>query len=342
MTNEETVSCWACDKSIPKSSLVCPFCDMPMTDSSDEVDDIDSLLDDLSSKSSDIDDSLPDIPTFGEETQVTESSDEDMPAIPEFNLESTEEILETDQERPTIPSFDDEMPTIPDFDSELDDNDQTIDVVSSEVISDEISEPKIPDFEDDTTSLDDIEETIELLKGESINLSNLSTKQKLRIFIPQLTYWSLVFIIISMAGVKVDNSNFDFDTLNQDYYSIKAELFLFGWISFLPMGWFYRYKLNQFNVKESLSYGFLYLIVQFLFLSIVSLILFLFINPDAQLASLSDTDTSVTAIMTTYVYFSWLGFVITGLTLGFLLFFVGYRFYFDQIYKTTPLSEITN
>lgn len=354
MSNEETISCWACDKSIPKSSLVCPFCDMPTADSSDEVEDIDSLLNDLSTQTSKIDDTLPNIPTFGDETPAAESTNGDMPSIPEFNLDINEEEVTVDDETPSVPSFDESMPTIPDFDSESVENDSIIDTSDTEIISDEISQPEIPDFGDDefpsiptfdddeSISMEDEVAQSELVDGEVRDLSNLSTKQKLRIFLPQLTYWSLVFVIISFAGVKVDNSNFDLDTFNPEYYSVKAELFLFGWLAFLPMGWFYRYKLNQYNVKESMFYGLLYLFLQLLYLSVVSLILFLIVNPDAQLTSISDTNTSVTAIMTTYVYFSWLGFVITGLTLGFLLFFVGYRFYFNQIYKTTPLSEITN
>lgn len=353
MSNEETILCWACDKSIPKSSLVCPFCDMPTADSSDEVGDIDSLLNDLSAKTSEIDEALPDIPTFGEDIPVTESTDDDMPSIPEFNLDTNEEQLTIEDKTPSIPSFDESMPVIPDFDSELFDNNSIIDASESKIGSDEISQPEIPDFGDDefpsiptfdgeeTIPTEDDVESLELIDGEVRNLSNLSTKQILRIFIPQLTYWSFVFVIISIAGVKIDNSNFDLDTFNPNHYRIKAELFLFGWLTFLPMGWFYRFKLNQYNVKESMLYGILYLFLQLLYLSILSLILFLIVNPDAQLTSITETNTSVTAIMTTYVYFSWLGFVITGLTLGFLLFFVGYRFYFNQIYKITPLSEIT-
>ena len=100
MSNEETITCWACDKSIPKSSLVCPLCDMPITESPDELEDIDSLLDELQNQSSDTSDELPDIPSFGDEISASESADEDMPDIPEFNLEITDEKLESNEDTP--------------------------------------------------------------------------------------------------------------------------------------------------------------------------------------------------------------------------------------------------
>ncbi|OLS21404.1 MAG: hypothetical protein HeimC2_33700, partial [Candidatus Heimdallarchaeota archaeon LC_2] len=175
-----------------------------------------------------------------------------------------------------------------------------------------------------------------------VSLSSLTLKQKLQIFIPQLTYWSIVFVIISFASLTITNSNFTLDEFGSEDYTIGTELFLFGWFSFIAMGWFYRYKLNQYSVKDSIFYGLLYLVLQFLYLGIVTIIFFLVINPDANLATITESDTSITTIMTTYVYFSFLGFLVSGLTLGFVLFFVGYKFYFDQIYEITPASKLSN
>ncbi len=344
MSDKETVACWACNEVAPKTAEICPNCDMPLKESTEEIDDIDSLLDDLSKKSTttiepDIqDDDIPVIPDFSDE----------LPDIPDFDSE------------PAIPEFRDELPDIPDFDSEtLSDNNLDLDIdVSETIISEQIEEPPesvkidekvieeafpdIPTFEDEDKDIEDEKEKVISEIGEKISLKSLSTKQKLRIFVPQLTYWSIVFIIISFASLTVTNSNFTLEEFTPDYYEIGAELFLFGWISFIPMGWFYRYKLNQYEVKDSMIYGFLYIILQLVYLGIMTIIFFLLVNPDAQISTLSDTDTAITTIMSTYVYFSFLSFLISGLTFGFFLFFVGYKFYYRHIYEITPASKLSN
>lgn len=335
MSDKETVVCWACNEIVPKTADICPNCDMPLKESTDEIEDIDSLLDDLSIKT--------------EKTSESDKQDFDMPIIPEFN---------------------EEMPDIPDFASEtLVDEDPDIDVAES-LISEQIEEkleliieeeeiekpvsfkidekvieegfPDLPSFEDDEKHIEDEKEKVISEIGDKISLKSLSTKQMMRIFIPQLTYWSFVFIIISFASITVTNSNFTLNEFTPVDYEIRAELFLFGWVSFIPMGWFYRYKLNQYEVKDSINYGFLYLILQLVYLGIVTIIFFLIVNPEAQIATISDTDTAITTIMSTYAYFSFLGFLISGLTFGFFLFFVGYKFYFKQIYGITPASKLSN
>ncbi|MHA2032408.1 MAG: hypothetical protein ACW99Q_23790, partial [Candidatus Kariarchaeaceae archaeon] len=257
MSDEETISCWACEATIPKSVQVCPNCDMPMSESSEDVEDIDSLLNDLATEKSTEEFEMPDLPEFtmDSDTSLDQDStiDEELPIIPSFDETLTESI--SDDELPIIPDFDDSTPTIPDFEQDDDLIQDELEPLTPELVEDE-ELPIIPSFDDMDIRIEEDEDVkVDVVISDEVSLSDLSMKQLSRIFLPQLTYWTLVFIIISLSGVSVNNSNFDLDVINSNHYSLNAELFLFGWIAFLPMGWFYRYKLNQYNVKDSTLYG---------------------------------------------------------------------------------------
>ena len=311
IVSEET-RCWACNSLVPANATVCPNCDMPLEESKDHIEDIDSFLDDLSDTSNP-ESETPAIPSF-EEGPAIPSFDES-PAVPSF------------EEGPAIPSMDDE-PSIPSMEvsgSEIEQEMDLPDMSSMEI-------PSIPEFDFGAVQEEEEEEVV-TQSTDILPLNALSMKKKVRFFVPQLIYWSLVFLIISFTGITIDDGNFQLGDYVSDQYSLKVELFIFGWISFIAMGWFFRYKSNQMGVMYSPLYGILYLFMQFIMILITTGIFYLIVNPNPALASEH-------TILTVHVMFLFWGFLISGLTFGFFLFFVGYKFYYDEILSITPLAKI--
>lgn len=196
--------------------------------------------------------------------------------------------------------------------------------------------PEVPDIDNLEIKKIDVSET-ETIEEEVKPFDTYTIKQKIIFFLPQWTYWSLVFILIGLAGITVTNPNYN--PLNVQYLndvSINPGSIIFGWISFLPMGFFLSYKLRKTQTEPRFIHGILFLIGQFIVLLLLTYIGVLILNPEI----LFEVVNPKYYILTTKLIYSITNFIICLITSGVVIFYAGLLFFYDKIFSYSSHSNI--
>jgi hypothetical protein len=347
MKDEGKSTCWACGADIDSQVTECPKCGMPLEDKQVDSQEIDSFLDETVETMdlpSDMD--LPELPT---DDDIASESDFTLPEMPSEEI-SEEQTDPSSPEMPEIGESVDEFDMKSEVVSPLDDEPTQITPVETpdveQVTDDAISEmPTIPDIDFD----DIIDETLEEEELDvtlpQLELSALTKKEIARLFLPQLTYWTLVFFIISFISYKIIDPNLrlgsDFSVTSAQF-KIYPEAFLFAWISFLPMGWFFGYRLRLMEIKPKFQYAILFLFSLLLFQLILVVIILFYLNPNLQISGaleLSNFD-PFHYILSSFIIFTIYNYLVTAFTAGIVIFYASYKSYWSNIYELTPLSDI--
>ena len=176
-------------------------------------------------------------------------------------------------------------------------------------------------------------EAVEFKEWRSIREVPIS--QLAIIHLPQWLYWSFVFLVISFVSLEIIDPNINLDEAKSFQFEVSPEVFIFSWISFVPMGFFYAFKLRKHKITPKAQYGIIFITGQFISLIIISRILLIFINGKIEFNPYDN-------ILSFYILFSQYLFLISFLTSGFLLFYVSYNLYWKEIYNLTPLSTFDN
>ncbi|MHA2248827.1 MAG: zinc ribbon domain-containing protein [Candidatus Kariarchaeaceae archaeon] len=314
MANEELTTCWACGEKIAASSKSCPECGMPLEEASIDTDDLDSFLDETADTTKD--DDFPSLPEIDDDSDMPSmpdiSGDEDFPSMPEIGDDTS--IIDE------VSSMESSVVETMEPDVEL----SKVMEPPEKVLEDE-DMPSMPDFDDVKFDEDEIEEEV-VTHAERVSLSSLSIKQISRLYLTQWTYWTMVFIVIAFASIEVLDPNFDPDAINSSQFDILPESFLMAWLSFLPMGWFFGYKLRQQNIIPKLLYSVYFIIGQAIWLLVIVFLTQSLFDPNY--------------IMTTYLGITIYNFLIGFLTAGFLIYYASYSLYWNKIFELTPISDL--
>lgn len=348
---EDTVICSNCKSKVSASEILCPECGMglePLEDdtgildfsdidaeeedslddflTSDDTEDSDDLFADLSTDDESSDDfglDFGDIEDGEDEEEIKdflgldEQPDEPMDmAIPQFGEDSSSDMA--------IPQFDDGSSSdmaIPQFDDGGD------------------FSPAIPSF-DDSQMVSDTSPEMDTVQG--IDAGKASLGKILRVHLMQFIYWTFIFTLVSFSSVKLLNPNIPFDAIRdtmvittRDFYGNPApafgsievfpEIFIFGWITFLAMGWFARFRNEQLQLKPSILHSILFLILYSVFLYLYVII---------------GLGLNMGTVLSLYIVFTGISYTISLLTGGLLLYFVGYFVKYDSIFSWSPISKL--
>ena len=247
------------------------------------------------------------------------------PAIPSMDSSPAIPSMDSSQvDEPKLPSFG-ESPDVPTFGETTTDT-FTIPSFDSEIISQK--EPEVEEKQELTGMVD---------------LHNLPIHSLIWLFGSQYLYWFFVFFIINVASFKVLEPTLLIENLiptmikpavsplGEQIYKfntiqLSPVLFIFGWLSYLPMGWFFKFKLEQYNVHHKWYHVFTFL-VGFLLFSVV---------PAIAIPSFTGS-----IISNLYFLLIPIEIVVTFFTLGIGTFYLGYSFLYQSIYSYTPMSKLT-
>ncbi len=329
----EKKPCWNCGQPVGEDDVVCENCGMGLlieeeTKETSALDELDALLDgadDLSIES--IDQEL---------DSILEETEEDFD-IEEFLIETPSETenVEEDQgqqipETAETQEFRVVERNLPEMLENIS-NVKEEQMEESEVFVAEperpaISIPEIPTF-DDFQELEVQEVTVE---HEKVRSETGRTRKILVSLLSQYFYWSFVFILLGVLSIDLNDPNvvipdiLPLYRLGFNVVTVSPHLY-FGVGVFYPMGWFFRYKLKQWNSTATVGKGLLFLIGQIIFHSILIYALLL-LNPGV--------------VFSLYLIASWFSMIVSIFVGGLLTFFFGYRFLFDPIYELTPASNL--
>ncbi len=326
--------CWNCGHHNLEGEIVCENCgmglqideDMTEVESSETtsvesqeeetfatLDELDSLLDDTEDVS---------LGTLGDELDaLLEEDDEELdidsilkessvPEIPQI-VETKELTDEKATTSPAVPAITDVSPSEDVFVAE----------------PENLQMPAIPTFDD--FAIEKEEEIEQELSPVYVSKASTSTRKFLSLM-GQYFYWFFVYLLIGILSIDLQDPNVLVQdipkAINENFFVIRLSKHLFlGVFVFLPMGWFFSYKLKQWNVTRKAVYGFLFIIGQFFVFSILTLGLLL-LNPGV--------------VFSLYLIMGWADFWISFLLGGVLMFFAGYNVLFDPIYKISPMHEL--
>ncbi|MHA2169069.1 MAG: zinc ribbon domain-containing protein [Candidatus Kariarchaeaceae archaeon] len=330
MEDEGKSTCWACGADIDSQVTECPKCGMPIENKQVDSQDIDSFLDEaVDSMDLPSDMELPELPSDEVTEEETDLSYPEMPEIGESldEVDIKSDIVSPISEEPTqITPV--EIPEV------------------EEVTDDAISDmPTIPDMDFDDFVDETLEEEELVVELPQLELSALSKKEIAKLFVPQLIYWSIVFFIISFISYEIIDPNLTLgsdSSVTSDQFEIHPEAFLFAWVSFLPMGWFFGYKLRLMGIKPKIQYAILFLFSLLLFQLIIVVILLFYLNPNLQInGSLELSNFSqFNYILSSFMIFTIYNYLVTAFTAGIVIFYSSYKSYWSNIYELTPLSDI--
>ncbi len=295
----------------------------------------------------------------GEDLLDFDSLDEEDVTLDESELDVPESPVVPQMDSPAVPSFDEGSPAIPQMDSpavpSFDEGSPTVPQMDSpSVPSFDESSPSVPSFESSTQEIQipsfdeefkSEERTMEEERTEAIDrvdLHKLGVKKNIWLFVAQYTYWFFIFFIINVASIKVLVPTVRLDNLIQTMITpttsslgeqiyefsaiqISPVFFLFSWMSYIPMGWFYRYKLEQYKVAKKWYHPLGFLLG------------FIFFSVGPAIAVLSITDSIIPIL---YFFLIPGEIFITLFTMGIGTFYLGYLVLYDYFYEMTPISKL--
>ena len=180
---------------------------------------------------------------------------------------------------------------------------------------------------DVSSFLDDMISSGEAKTEKQSMFDNIKFKFGFSLF-TQLFYWTIIFVVLAFFSIEIINPQFNVDFLLSDDFTINPIGFLYGWISFLAMGWFNSYKLRQLSIQPKLYMGLIFVLSNYVFILIVSNII-----ESIFLTNLID--------MVFIMYFNQSSniFLSTFLTGGWLSYYAGYQYLWKSIYNVTPISK---
>ncbi|MCY3412412.1 MAG: hypothetical protein INQ03_12315 [Candidatus Heimdallarchaeota archaeon] len=204
-----------------------------------------------------------------------------------------------------------------------------LDSVSEEAIPDMPDFDEIPDFDmddDEAIFSDELKPTIKAM----------GTFKLIAFLAPQWIYWSIIFLLLSFASLDLVNPNLN--AFNLDYfvdYQYNKIFLLFAWISFIPMGFFLRFKLQSKEHPHTLKTLFLFVVGQLIILSILSYLVVILLNPQV----LSNIHNRSLYFISSFFLFAPTNFIISFLSFGVLGIYLGYNTFYDGIFKISPASK---
>ncbi len=207
---------------------------------------------------------------------------------------------------------------------------QVIEAKTEKITDDEI--PDLPDF--DELVSDSKDEDVEIKEKIMVNgLSSLSITGQLRLFLPQWSYWFIIFALISFTSLEVINPNFD--PLKMKYeedYSYRNIFMLISWISFVVMGFYFRHTLSRKEIDPHTKYMVLFLIGQYIYIYVLSIVGLILFNPQL----LSGVYLKYNYFITAFFVFIAQNFIISFLSFGVVGIFLGYNVLWKYM---TPVSK---
>jgi len=195
---------------------------------------------------------------------------------------------------------------------------------------DELFDDIIEDTDADidvSSFLDDMISSGEAKTEKQSMFDNIKFKFGFSLF-TQLFYWTIIFVVLAIFSIEIINPQFNVDFLLSDDFTINPIGFVFGWMSFLAMGWFNSYKLRKLSIEPKLYMGLIFVLLNYVFILIVSNII-----EAIFLTNLID--------MVLIMYFKQSSniFLSTFLTGGWLSYYAGYQYLWKSIYNVTPISK---
>ena len=180
---------------------------------------------------------------------------------------------------------------------------------------------------DVSSFLDDMISSGEAKTEKQSMFDNIKFKFGFSLF-TQLFYWTVIFVVLAFFSIEIINPQFNVDFLLSDDFTINPIGFLYGWMSFLAMGWFNSYKLRQLSIQPKFYMGLIFVLLNYVFILIVSNII-----ESIFLTNLID--------MVLIMYFNQSSniFLSTFLTGGWLSYYAGYQYLWKSIYNVTPISK---
>ncbi|RMG32542.1 MAG: zinc ribbon domain-containing protein [Methanobacteriota archaeon] len=329
----EKKPCWNCGHSVGENDVVCENCGMGLlieeeTKEETTIDELDALLEDVDDISiGSFDEELDSIleettEDFDIDVLLSDDSDTLEPETPPTTQHhEPQESQEFRVEDRNLPDMLENISKVKEESLEADE------VFVAEPQTSTISVPEIPSFED----FQEKEEVVEV--EQELVVPKKKSGRNLRILVSlfsQYVYWSFIFILLGVLSIDLNDPNvvipdiLPLYNLGFDVITLSPHLY-FGVGVFFPMGWFFRYKLKQWNSSPSILKGLLFLIGQFVFHSIFIFALLL-LNPGV--------------VFSLYLLASWFSMLVSIFVGGLLTFFFGYRFFFEQIYEMTPASRL--
>ena len=331
---DELVTCSNCHKRVKATETICPECGMGLEPLKKDLLDFSDLGEEEDSGDISIDtDDLLNFDSLDEEDVDLDESELSAPSLPTMDTSPAVPAMDAS---PAVPSMD-TSPTVPSMDSPQVDEPKMPSF--SETTTDTFT---IPSFDSEITSQQEPEVKDEQEVTDLIDLHNLPIRSLIWLFGSQYVYWFFVFFIINVASFKVleptllienliptmikpavsplGEQIYEFNTIQ-----LSPVLFIFGWLSYLPMGWFFKFKLEQYNVHHKWYHVFTFL-AGFLLFSVVPAIII----------------PSFTGSIISRLYFLLIPIeiLITFFTLGIGTFYLGYSFLYQSIYSYTPISKI--
>ena len=180
---------------------------------------------------------------------------------------------------------------------------------------------------DVSSFLDDMISSGEAKTEKQSMFDNIKFKFGFSLF-TQLFYWTIIFVVLAFFSIEIINPQFNVDFLLSDDFTINPTGFLYGWMSFLAMGWFNSYKLRQLSIQPKLYKGLIFVLLNYVFILIVTIIIksiFLTNYVDMVLIMYFNQSSNI-----------FLSIFLTG---GWLSYYAGYQYLWKSIYNVTPISK---
>ena len=332
--------CWNCNEAIEEDAIVCLNCgmgqDVPQDVSSSPLDELDALLEDTANEpiteiEADLDELLQD-----DELSIDDILDSELEdSIDDLNLSDSldsEEIDTTSLSSPEVPDFDTLSTSVelPDFDTLEEPSSSTLEEIPLEDPSTDVvafKKPKSSEIVYDLPQFPELEQPLkEETIAEEVEITSVPIKKN-RIFLSimgQYLYWFFIFLTTAVVAVDLIDPNVPIVSLQRSQLEIN-HLFFLGAAFYLPFGWFFGYKLEQWQFERNWQFATVYIIGFFLCSTLIRSILL----------AISSSE-----LFSLYILYGWY-LTWSSLFFGGLLFFLlGYRFLYEAIENLSPHLRI--
>lgn len=207
-------------------------------------------------------------------------------------------------------------------------------IIEESSLSEDALMPEMPDF-DEIPDFEEEDEIQEIIITQETAVFEF--KSQLKLMFPQWIYWSIVFTLLSFASLDLTNPNFNPKEMMYEIdYSYRTIFMLYAWITYLPMGFYYRFSLEKKQIESKMKYLTIFLLGQIIIIGIISLLGIILLNPNYFQGNYFNPNN----FMLVYFIFLFQNFIISVISFGFIGIIIGYKYIYSFIYTFTPASEI--
>ncbi|MDH5404530.1 MAG: hypothetical protein OEZ01_00700 [Candidatus Heimdallarchaeota archaeon] len=192
--------------------------------------------------------------------------------------------------------------------------------------------PDMPIFDDSAFAFipeEELKQEIELQKPVSRNVKLLKS------FFTYV-YWSLLFLLLGFYGFTIENPNTKINSIEFFDYQLSLQSFIFSWVSFLSMGWYFGFTDRKENIIPTYNNAIKRIFIQIIFYSTIIGVVLILLNPGFG----QSTFTPKYYLITIYLLLSWNLYIFTFLSSGLILYLIGYKTLWSNIYGITSLSKV--